>query len=240
MNRRYYLGIASVLYFVCFVAFSALIANSFEIINPSNKVKIISAGIGIASGYLATLFLGFFYNNEKSAQSMRYYLSALFLAYVIMLADFTLIDDNFGRNIFNILEWDKQAFKQYIDQSTNIVPFATVRLFINGYLNDNLTLTDTVINLLGNFAAFMPIPFFINVFSHKEMSFTRVLLTVALSVIAVELLQFIFLTGSSDIDDLILNTVGAVLFYTVSKISVVSKGISKLTFGVWKVIEGKA
>ena len=49
----------------------------------------------------------------------------------------------------------------------------------------------------------------------------------------VELLQFLFLTGSSDIDDVILNVSGAMCFYAVIKIKQVSAAVSKFTFGAW-------
>ena len=60
-----------------------------------------------------------------------------------------------------------------------------------------------------------------------------------LSVITVELLQLLFLTGSSDIDDVILNTAGAMLLYGVLRIKGVSRFISKITFGVWETENGK-
>lgn len=164
---------------------------------------------------------------------MKKFLYFLFGFYVLSLVDFTLIDDGFGRNILNFLSCNKGAFKEYINESTNLVPFATVKLFINGYFNDKLSFVDTVINLFGNFVAFMPLPLFVCIFFKKFKSGLKIFITVLISVIAIELLQFLFLTGSSDIDDVILNTSGAMLFYYFINDGRISKGISKLTFGVW-------
>ena len=53
-------------------------------------------------------------------------------------------------------------------------------------------------------------------------------------ILGVEILQFVFLTGSSDIDDLILNVGGAMTGYGLIKMPIVSKILSHITFGVWK------
>ena len=234
MNRRYFLGIASVLYFLCFVTTSALLANAFEIITLSHSVKIISDAGMVLSGYAASFFYCLYTGGKKATDFMRTFLFLLFGFYIITLVDFTLIDDSFGRNIFNFLSWEKGSFAEYINESTNVIPFATVKLFIKGYFNDKLTFFDTVINLLGNFVAFMPLPFFVAIFFSKPRSYKKMLVTVLLSVIAIELLQFLFLTGATDIDDVILNTSGAMLFYYILRKEKIGKGISKLTFGVWK------
>lgn len=233
MNRRYLLGIASVLYFLCFVIASALLANAFEIINLSHNIKIISDAGMVISGYAASFFYCLNKGDKKAADFMRTFLFLLFGFYIIILVDFTLIDDSFGRNIFNFLSWDRGAFTEYINESTNLIPFATVKLFIRGYFNNKLTFFDTVLNLLGNFIAFMPLPFFVAIFFDKPRPYKKMLGTVLISVIVIELLQFLFLTGATDIDDVILNTSGAMLFYYILHKKKISKGISRLTFGVW-------
>ena len=85
----------------------------------------------------------------------------------------------------------------------------------------------------------MPLPLFVCMFFKKFNSGLKIFIIVLISVIAIELLQFLFLTGSSDIDDVILNTSGAMLFYYFINEKRISKGISKLTFGVWNNEECK-
>lgn len=239
MNRRYCFGIASVLYFLCFITACGLLANAFGIMNFSHSVKIISDAGLVLSGYAASFFYCLYLGGKKACRFMKKFLYFLFGFYILMLVDFTLIDDGFGRNIFNFLSWNKGAFREYINESTNLVPFATVKLFINGYFNDKLSFGDTVINLFGNFLAFMPLPLFVCMFFKKFKSGLKIFIIVLISVIAIELLQFLFLTGSSDIDDVILNTSGAMLFYYFINEKRISKGISKLTFGVWNNEECK-
>ncbi len=234
MNRRYCYGLASVLYFLCFIAVCGNIAYTFEMANLTHSVKIISDVVMVISGYSASFFYCLTLTEKKAKNFMKTFLVILFGFYIITLVDFTLIDDNFGRNIFNFLSWNKSAFKDYLKSSTNLIPFATVKLFIKGYFDNNLTLWDTVLNLLGNFAAFMPLTLFVAMFFENCRTYFKVFLAVLLAVIGIELLQFIFLTGSTDIDDIILNTGGAMLFYWFIRQKKIGKGLSNLTFKVWE------
>ena len=52
-----------------------------------------------------------------------------------------------------------------------------------------------------------------------------------LSVLVIEVLQLVFLTGSADIDDFILNVGGAMAAYGILNIDKVKRGINKILFG---------
>mgnify|MGYP001540645548 FL=1 len=86
----------------------------------------------------------------------------------------------------------------------------------------------------------MPLPFFLVLLFKYFSKWHRVFIAVLLSVILVETLQFVFLTGSSDIDDVILNTGGAMLMYGILKIKAVGKVVNRLTFGLWEENNGQA
>lgn len=64
-------------------------------------------------------------------------------------------------------------------------------------------------NLIGNIALFAPFPIFLSFF-FKGNSRQLLLITFCCSCL-IELLQFIFIIGVADIDDVLLNTTGAVL-----------------------------
>ena len=150
------------------------------------------------------------------------------------MLDFTLIDDTLGRNISNIFNLNSSSFSSYISKNVNLVPFATVRLFINAYRNGHLAFTPVFENLIGNFAAFMPFAFFIPTLFKRVNTGISFLVVITVIILGVEILQFVFLTGSSDIDDLILNVGGAMTGYGLIKMPIVSKILSHITFGVWK------
>lgn len=240
MNRRYLSALTSVLYLLGFAALVSMVANALDIITFVHSEKIFAGILVVLCGYFAATFKVTGIENEKIRKKIiRRQLFFVFIFYIIMLVDFTLIDGSMGRNIFNVLSWDETAFMEYINTSTNLVPFKTVRLFINGYKNGYLPVFAMIENILGNLLAFMPLPFFVScLFKHFEKWYT-ILITVTCSVFLVELLQFLFLTGSSDIDDVILNVSGAMLLYAIMKIKKISKIISKLTFGVWETENNK-
>lgn len=240
MNRRYLLGLSSVLYFVSLCALSAVFAGTFNLITFAHGEKIFTGILVVISGYAAAVLRALSRENQSRRENIiKRQIIFTFIFYLIMLIDFTLIDEDMGRNIFNVLSWNETAFRDYINTSTNLVPFETVKLFINGYKNGHLTFSVMHENIFGNFVAFMPLAFFISCLFKRLSKWYSVLITVTLSVITVELLQLLFLTGSSDIDDVILNVAGAMCLYAVLRIKKISCGISKFTFGVWKTVENK-
>ena len=94
----------------------------------------------------------------------------------------------------------------------NLIPFRTIRLFWEA-LHSHTYRTAAVINLFGNVIMFIPLGFLLPRVFWKLESVWKVLLTVVFSIIAVELLQLLTLVGTCDIDDLILNVIGAAMGY---------------------------
>ena len=70
-----------------------------------------------------------------------------------------------------------------------------------------------IINLFGNFIAFMPFSFFLPKLFPCMKKARCYLPCIACIIIAVEVTQFFTLTGTMDIDDFILNFGGALLCY---------------------------
>ena len=110
----------------------------------------------------------------------------------------------------------------YWDQVTaqlNLIPFRTLRLFA-GLLDSGVRshITMAVINLGGNIIMFIPLGFLLPKVFPKLSSLPRVLLTTAIIITIVEIIQLFTLVGSCDIDDLILNVVGSALGYWFHKL----------------------
>lgn len=97
----------------------------------------------------------------------------------------------------------------------NLVPFRTIRLYIRllTRIPDSRYIPHAIINLLGNVVMFIPLGLLLPRVFKKLNKFLRVMLATALIVTAVELLQLFTLVGSLDIDDLLLNLLGAALGY---------------------------
>ncbi len=151
-----------------------------------------------------------------------------FLIYVITISTLTLFDEIYGRQGFVIIDWDKELLDMYMKTSFNIIPFHTINLFINGYLNGIVTLKDFTINVVGNLCAFMPFAIFLPLMFKPMNKYLNFLFAMILIVIVIEVLQFVTMSGSLDIDDLILNVFGASIIYFITRIKFINKFIHKI------------
>lgn len=93
----------------------------------------------------------------------------------------------------------------------NWIPFETIRpLFLE---REKYTTEAWVKNLFGNIVLFIPLGVCIPVLFRKCRSFLKLTVTVILILFAVELMQLVTRVGTFDVDDIILNTLGAWIGY---------------------------
>jgi glycopeptide antibiotics resistance protein len=100
------------------------------------------------------------------------------------------------------------------DRSLNLIPFATIANYLSG--SAGVPAGIAFGNLAGNVAAFVPLGVFLPVLRRRPGIGSNLLIVVCASA-AVEVVQGSFGLGASDIDDVILNTVGGligILFFT--------------------------
>lgn len=164
---------------------------------------------------------------RKDNKPMKINLCIFFGLYLLLFITLTLFDQFWGRNGLTIVNWSKELFDRYINDSFNIIPFKTIIEYIGAF--DSLLDTKAVmINLLGNMVACMPFAFFLPLLFKKQNSFKRFAITMVIIVLLVELLQFATLSGSCDIDDVILNVSGALIMYAILKIKSVNNLIKNI------------
>lgn len=132
-----------------------------------------------------------------------------------------------GRNGLGIVNWSKELFNRYINESFNIIPFKTIIEYFKSF-NSLLDTRAIMLNLFGNIVACMPFAFFLPMLFKKQNNIKRFSITMIIIVLIIELLQFITMSGSCDIDDLILNVAGALLMYVILKIKPVSDLIKNI------------
>lgn len=106
----------------------------------------------------------------------------------------------------------------YLDrlkENLNLVPLYTIRRYahILQSSTDAALRRHAVKNLGGNVILFVPFGFFLPRIWTKLRRFGRCMLCIALGVVAVECIQLFTLLGHCDIDDLILNMLGAAIGY---------------------------
>jgi len=154
-----------------------------------------------------------------------------FLLYIVFLITLVLFDGYFGRaGVENIPNWTKDAFKEYFSTSVNLIPLRTVFEFLTGVFSGVVSPIVFAVNIFGNLAAFAPFAFFLPLIFDKQKSFGLFLFSMIAIVLSAEILQLLLLTGAFDIDDLILNVVGACMLYRLFKIRSIDKIIKTITF----------
>ena len=93
--------------------------------------------------------------------------------------------------------------------SFNLIPFESIiEIFNNG------NIYSIIINILGNLLIFMPLEYFII----ELFKVNKFILNFSISfiiILIIEIIQYIFKVGVFDIDDLILCTLGMMLFYII-------------------------
>ena len=112
--------------------------------------------------------------------------------------------------------------------SFNIVPFKTINLFVSGYMNEIVSFRSLSINIFGNICAFMPYAIFLALMFKGMNKFMNFFTAITFSVIIIELLQFVTMSGSCDIDELILNVSGACIVYLIIRIKCINKLIHRV------------
>ena len=90
----------------------------------------------------------------------------------------------------------------------NLVPFKSIGSQIK-HISESLAL----INLLGNIVPFVPFGFLLPIAYKRINSFVKVFSVGLLSVILIEVFQFITKLGSFDVDDIMLNSIGIIIGY---------------------------
>nr|WP_207952754.1 VanZ family protein [Paenibacillus agricola] len=95
------------------------------------------------------------------------------------------------------------------ERMMNLVPFKTIGNYISGYRYYNF---DTwIINLFGNVAAFIPFGLLVPLIFPRVQGYFQIIWRFTLALLLVEATQWVFKVGSFDVDDILLNVLGALL-----------------------------
>lgn len=139
---------------------------------------------------------------------------------------------NIGLGLYIIILFAFLFFKTNSFQSVNLIPFYT----ITDYLSNGGIFS--LINVLGNIALFIPLGIYLILFNHNKRVLINTLWSILISV-AVEILQYLFKVGATDIDDILLNGLGGFFGIVIYKISCkIFKGKVKYAIGLISIIVG--
>ena len=176
------------------------------------------------------------YRRTKSHDLVRRAFYLFFALYLYLLFTLTLMDETMGRgpeSIYRLLS--QGARNDYISYFVNLVPFRSIyRVYIVGFIRGYIHFSLIALNLIGNIIAFMPLAFFLPLLSKSARKWQVFLLFSVGLVVAVELLQFLLMVGSCDIDDLLLNSGGAILMFFILRIPAIKKMLNNFLCHAWE------
>lgn len=138
--------------------------------------------------------------NSKKRTGVRLLGKILFLLYMAFLIWFLIFSDWYGRTGISS------------DYRYNLELFKEIKRF--WYNRETLGMFAVFTNLAGNVLIFAPLGFFLPMASRYHSFFSTLFLGFGIS-LCVEVFQLITRVGSFDVDDLFLNTCGAVVGYIV-------------------------
>ena len=139
---------------------------------------------------------------EKAKKIINLIISwLLFIGYLVVLSYFLFFSEYYGRT-------DISSEYRY-----NLKLFTEIRRFI--VYRNTLGMRTVIVNLVGNVAAFMPLGIILPILNQKNARFFRIFFVSMFFSGLIEFLQLVYHVGIFDVDDILLNTCGAVLGYFV-------------------------
>ena len=143
----------------------------------------------------------------------------LFVIYCIALFFILFLYGGRNGNQFNLEIFSKEHLEM-----TNIIPFKTITSFFERLSSNTINTNIVITNLLANTLMFIPMGMALPVlFKEKFNKLWKIIIFVVTLVLVIEIIQFLTFTGSADIDDLILNVIGAILGYGIISIKPLRK-----------------
>lgn len=137
----------------------------------------------------------------KKIRVFRIAISVLFFVYILILMDVLFIGNLFltgGRN----------------GGAVNLIPFQSIKNNLNDILSEHSLWS--AVNLFGNILLFVPLGICLPIIFDKLRNFSLFAIAAITFLVAVEIAQNVTQTGSTDIDDFILNFGGAILAWLIT------------------------
>lgn len=134
---------------------------------------------------------------KKEKKKVRQTGLFLFVLYLLGISYFLFFSEQFGRTNHNQ------------DYRYNLVLFQEIKRYLSYF--DKMSFGLFILNIFGNIFAFTPFGFCLPLIKPRFDHFFRILLSSMLFSLTIETIQLVFKVGSFDVDDILLNTFGAVL-----------------------------
>lgn len=169
-------------------------------------------------------------SDEEKVKIRKHAFSTLFIIYIIILTTFLFFSTSY--RVGNLFSWTSNYSlfsKENLSINLNIIPFKNIFEYINRLINNQINTSIVITNILGNLIAFAPFGFFIpELFKNKLKNTKQFTILMIITILTVEIVQFITRVGSFDIDDLILNLLGAFIVYKICNLEKFQRFLNKI------------
>lgn len=149
---------------------------------------------------------------------------------ILIIYTLALINLLFIGSIYRNYNWvyENNTYIEFIKESVNIIPFKTIFTYIERMLNNTINNNIVWMNILGNLILLMPLSYILPELSKNKINnIKKFTISVLIIAVLIEALQLIFMVGQVDIDDVLLNTLGAIIFYQILNIKYIKKLLNK-------------
>lgn len=148
----------------------------------------------------------------KKNINKKQFVFTLFIIYCLFLLYILFLNKNFRNDL----------------RMVNMIPFATIQRYINAIKYNYINPLIGFINIGANLFLFVPMGFFVLILFNKKINNIVVFFLLNYFIITlIEIIQYITCTGSADVDDIILNIIGALFGYVLMKSRIGNKIIKK-------------
>ncbi len=197
---------------VCYITAAVLLLSLI----PLRFAELDHPLIQLAAVVLASLLIwtgGYFRCTSGAGDKsvMKKHLAVIFVLYVMLLVNFTIFDGHFGRIAGD--EMSSVSFSEYFAQRGNLIPFRMIYRQTKALIAGTYLPKHFIVNVIGNLAAFAPFSFFLPLFFKKCRKFIVFFAILSAIILSVETCQILTRAGSFDVDDYILNMLGAAILF---------------------------
>ncbi|MCJ0933288.1 VanZ family protein [Virgibacillus halodenitrificans] len=112
---------------------------------------------------------------------------------------------------------------EYMKTSSNFVPFKTINTYFTAFVDNSMNRNIPIKNLVGNFFMFLPMGIYLPFLIKKIAGLGRFVLSMIVLLFFIEVIQLVTRRGSFDIDDFILNMIGALIGFAIWKTKYIQK-----------------
>lgn len=152
---------------------------------------------------------------EKVRVQKRSGLKLFFIAYILLVIKVIILKYPYEELRAIAATWRKDVILEGLG-TANFMPFRTIKMYI-----DYAYKLNSVENLAGNILVFVPFGFLFPFVAREGEKFHVMFLNVFMFVLGIEVFQLFSAFGAFDVDDILLNCLGAVLGYDVYRLFMV-------------------